>query len=98
MPTFLLRLGDADLDDAGVDPALLLAFRGYLPRALEETRGLAILAPASAGTERLLMVLARRIGAALRDENIHLRERGGNLKAGRRKLCYLPGHALLHAL
>lgn len=98
MPTALLRLGDADLDGAGVDSTLLAAFRDYLPRALAETRGLAILAPASAGTERLLMVLARQIGAALRDENIHLRERGGDLKAGRKKLCYLPGHALRLAL
>jgi hypothetical protein len=54
----------------------------------------AILAASGAGTRELLMVLARRIGAALRDENIHLRERGGDLKAGRKKLCYLPGRAL----
>jgi hypothetical protein len=98
MPTALVRLGDADLDDAGVDQALLKAFRSFLPRVLEQGRGLAILAPASLGTERLLTVLARRIGAALRDENIRLRERGGDVKAGRKKLCYLPGRALPIAL
>ncbi len=98
MPTALIHLEDAQLDGVGVDAGLLTAFRAYLPHALGETRGLAILAPATAGTERLLMILARRIGAALRDENIHLRERGGDVKAGRKKLCYLPGHALPTAL
>jgi hypothetical protein len=44
------------------------------------------------------MVLARRLGAALRDENIRLRERGGDLKRGRKKLCYLPGSLLSEAL
>jgi hypothetical protein len=83
---------------AGVDAHLLAAFRAYLPGALDDTRGLAILAPPAAGTGRLLMVLARQIGAALRDENIHLRERGGDLKGGRKKLCYLPGSALPLAL
>ena len=44
------------------------------------------------------MVLARRIGAALRDANIRLRDDGGDLKSGRRKLCYLPGDVLGAAL
>jgi hypothetical protein len=44
------------------------------------------------------MVLARRIGAALRDANIDLRDRGENLKLDRQKLCYLPGSALASAL
>lgn len=98
MPTDLLRLEDADLDAAGLDPSLLAGFRAYLPRALDERRGLAILAPADSGAHLLLMVLARRIGAALRDANIRLRESGGDLKAGRQKLCYLPGAALGRAL
>jgi hypothetical protein len=98
MPTELLHLEDADLDDAGIEPGLLAAFRAYLPRALEDRRGAAILAPAEAGGRQLLMVVARRIGAALRDENIHLREAGGDLKARRKKLCYLPAHALMAAL
>ena len=48
--------------------------------------------------DHLLMVLARRIGVALRDANIRLRDSGGDLKAGRQKLCYLPGSALGAAL
>ena len=98
MPTDLLHLEDADLPAVGVDPRLLAAFRAYLPSALADTRGVAILGPAAAGTREVLMVLARRIGAALRDENIGLRERGGDLKRGRKKLCYLPGSALPTAL
>jgi hypothetical protein len=98
LPTDLLHLEDADLDAAGVDPRLLATFRAYLPRALDERRGLAILAPASGGAHQPLVVLARRIGAALRDANIRLRDRGGDLKAGRQKLCYLPGSVLGSAL
>ena len=97
MPTDLLHLDDAGLTPAAVDPGLLTAFRAYLPHVLEDTRGVAILAPSAAGT-RLLMVLARRIGAALRDANIHLRDRGGDLKRDRKKLCYLPGRVLSTAL
>ena len=98
MPTDLLHLADADLDAASLDPSLLAGFREYLPRALDERRGLAILAPADTGAHLLLMVLARRIGAALRDANIRLRDGGGDLKAGRQKLCYLPGDAFGSAL
>lgn len=98
MPTDLLHLEDADLDRAGVEPSLLAAFRAYLPAALGERRGLAILASPEAGAHCLLMVLARRIGAALRDANIRLRDTGGDLKSGRRKLCYLPGDVLGAAL
>ena len=94
MPTGLLHLEDADLDAAGIAPDLLAAFRAYLPRAVDERRGLAILTPPGARAERLLMVLARRIGAALRDANIRLRDDGGDLKAGRKKLCYIPGRVL----
>lgn len=103
MPVELIHLEDADLDGRGVEPGLLAAFRAYLPsvlnerRELAERRGLTILAPASSG-RLLLMVLARRIGAALRDANIDLREGGGDLKAGRQKLCYLPGGLLAEAL
>jgi hypothetical protein len=98
MPRELLHLEDADLDGAGIEPGLLAAFRVYLPRAVEDRRGLAILTPVGDGGDRLLMVLARRIGAALRDANIRLRDDGGDLKVGRQKLCYLPGGALRSAL
>ena len=98
MPVDLLHLEEADLDVADVGTRLLATFRARLPGALDERRGLAILAPASVEAQRLLMVLARRIGAALRDANIDLRESGGDLKAGRQKLCYLPGGALGVAL
>lgn len=98
MPTDLLHIEDAGLPSAGVDPRLLAAFRSYLPSVLEDARGVAILGSSDAGTREVLMVLARRIGAALRDENIRLRERGGDLKTGRKKLCYLPGRLLTSAL
>jgi hypothetical protein len=97
MPRDLLHLEDADLDRADLDPGLLAAFRAYLPRVLDERRGLAILAPSAAGT-CLLMVLARRIGVAMRDANIHLRDSGGDIKVGKQQLCYLPGHLLDDAL
>lgn len=98
MPPDLIHIEDADLDDVGLDPNLLADFRAYLPHALEDRQGVAILAPPPVGTDAVLMVLARRIGAALRDDNIRMRERGGDVKAGRKKLCYLPGSALPAAL
>jgi hypothetical protein len=98
MPTALLRVDEAELDAVGIDPGVLVAFRAYLPCALAERRGLLILVSAADGGHHLLMVLARRIGAALRDANIHLRDRGGDLRADRQKLCYLPGPALVTAL
>ena len=98
IPTQLLHLEDADLDDGAAEPDLLAAFRAYLPHADEERRGVAILAPSGSGAERMLVVLARRIGAALRDANIRLRDGGGDLGVGRQKLCYLPGRVLGAAL
>jgi hypothetical protein len=98
MPADLLHLEDADLAATGVDPSLLAAFRAYLPSVTQDARGVAILAPPAAGTREMLMVLARRVGATLRDENIRLREQGSDLRAERRKLCYLPGDALSSAL
>ena len=95
MPADLLHVELESLPALGVDPRLLAGFEAYLARAPES---LAILGPPAAGTRALLMVLARRVGAALRDENIHLRDRGGDLKAGRKKLCYLPGEILAEAL
>jgi hypothetical protein len=53
-----------------------------------------ILLPRGAGSEKLLMLLARRVGAALRDENIQVRDSGGDIKAAKKRLCYLPGSAL----
>src|SRR4051794_4892630 len=98
MPTALLRVDEAELDAVGIDPGVLVAFRAYLPCALAERRGLLILVSAADGGHHLLMVLARRIGAALRDANIHLRDRGSDLRADRQKLCYLPGPAVVKAL
>ena len=97
MPVELIHLDADDLPSLGLDAGLLARFRRYLtgePTALES---LAILAPPEAGSRALLMVLARRVGAALRDENIRLRDRGGDLRARRKKLCYLPGAALPEA-
>ena len=98
MPTELIHLSEDDLPSLGVDAGLLAGFRRYLDRQPGALESLAILAPPEAGTRELLMVLARRIGAALRDENIRLRDRGGDLAAHRKKLCYLPGAALPEAL
>ena len=105
MPVELLHLDEHDLPERGVDERLLAGFGAYrstVPNAgttgWARAESLAILAPPEAGTRELLMVIARRVGAALRDENIHLRDRGGDLKAGRQKLCYLPGGALPEAL
>jgi len=98
MPRNLLHLEEADLPAAGVHPGLLRSLRPFLATALDERRGLAILAPPTEGTREILMVLARRIGAALRDENIRQRERGEDLKRGRKKLCYLPGSHLAEAV
>ena len=94
MPADLVHIEDADLDGCGVGPSLLAAYRAYLPPALVRAARAGDPGAATNGARHLLMLLARRIGAALRDENIRLRERGGDLKAGRQKLCYLPGHAL----
>jgi hypothetical protein len=98
MPSDLVQVEEADLEGLAVDPALLVRFRSYLPSAVGDRRGAAILGAAESGTRALLMLLARRVGAALRDENIRLRESGGDLKAGRKKLCYLPGNLLPEAL
>jgi hypothetical protein len=97
MPADLIRVEDADLDAANVEPGLLAAYRAYLPTAVDDRRGLLILAAPSEGGHHLLMLLARRIGAALRDENIRLRDSGGDVRAGKLRLCYLPGSALTAA-
>lgn len=114
MPAELLHIEEERLPALGVDDRLLAQFRSYraaLPdgpigeacpapgtSGWEAAESLAILAPPEAGSRQLLMVIARRVGAALRDENIRLRDLGGDLEAGRSKLCYLPGSALREAL
>ena len=98
MPAHLLHVDVDDLPGLGVAPALLKRFDEFRARCLEAPASLAIFGPPAAGTRELLMVLARHIGAALRDENIKLRDRGDDLQTGRKKLCYLPGSALSEAL
>lgn len=97
MPKDLIHVEAVDLDAAGIRTGLLSAFKAYLTGVLEDRRGAVILAPRGVG-HQMLMVLARTVGAALRDENIRLRERGGDLKRSRKKLCYLPGSALVAVL
>jgi hypothetical protein len=97
MPSDLVRVEEADLEPAGVDPSVLAAFLAYLPNATTERRGLLILAEPAQGGHHLLMLLARRIGAFLRDENIRLRDSGGDIQAGKLRLCYVPGSALAPA-
>lgn len=94
MPPELVRIQDADLDAGTLGERLLAAFRAYLPRATHDRRGVAILAHGESGAHRALMVLARKVGAALRDANIALRDSGGNVKAQKQRLCYLPGSSL----
>ena len=98
MPRELLHLERDDLPALGVERGLLAEFEAYLSRAADDEVGLAILGPPEAGTRELLMVLARRVGAALRNENIRLRDRGEGPTASYKRLCYLPGGALPRAL
>src|SRR5207244_13315090 len=98
MPREALHLVQDELPGLGVERRLLAAFEVDLSRAADDQVGLAILAPPDAGTRELLMVLARRVGAALRNENMRLRDRGGGRQASYKKLCYLPGGALPQAL
>lgn len=94
MPTDLIHIQDADLNARVLGERLLAAFRAYLPGVTADRRGVAILAPSEAGADRALMVLARTVGAALRDANIALRDSGGDIKAQKQRLCYVPGNAL----
>ena len=94
MPPELIRIDEADIIAAGIEPHVLAAYRTYLPGVLDDQRGVAILLPPEAGGVLLLMLLARRVGAALRDENIQLRDTGGDIKGGKKRLCYLPGDVL----
>ena len=98
MPRDLLTVEVEDLAGLGVHPALIDAVAARCAGDPLAIRSLALLGPREAGTTPALMVLARLIGAALRDANIRLRDGGGNLRAGRLKLCYLPGSALPAAL
>ena len=97
MPVELIHVDADDLAGLNIERALLSEFRPYLDHDPTELESLAILAPPEAGSRELLMVLARRVGASLRDENIRLRDRGGDLRAQRKKLCYIPGIALPEA-
>ena len=103
MPVDLLHVDEARLPELGVDRRLLVAFDAYRAEGAGQggtewanAKSLAILAPPEAGTRALLMVLARRVGAALRDENIRARDGGGPRRGGKR-LCYLPGRVLPEA-
>jgi hypothetical protein len=98
MPRELLHVEPDDLPALGVDTRLRAGFEAYLPRAVGDPVGLAILAPTEAGTTALLMLLARRVGAALRDANIRRRDHGEDRQAPYQRLCYLPGSALAQAL
>jgi hypothetical protein len=98
MPANLLHITEADLDAGGFDAGLVAAVRAYVPHALADRRGAAILAPAGGGGRQVLMLLARRVGAALRDENIEARDSGGDMAAQKKRLCYLPGQLLGGAL
>ena len=98
MPSDLLHIEEDSLPTLGVNGELLAQFEGYRSATRDRRESLAILAPRQMGTRELLMVLARQVGAALRNQNIRLRDTGGDLKASRQKLCYLPGGALGDAL
>lgn len=86
MPVEWLHVDEEDLPRLGVDAGLLAGFRRYLDGERGGLESVAILAPPEVGTCELLMVLARRVGAALRDANIRLRDRSGDLAARRHTL------------
>ena len=103
MPVDLLHVDEADLPELGVDRRLLAALDAYRADLAGQgdtgwtsAESLAILGRREAGTRELLMVLARRVGAALRDENIRARDGSGPRRGGKR-LCYLPGRVLPEA-
>lgn len=98
MPTNLLHIEEADLSVAGYDAGLLAGVRSYLPELAADRRGAAILTPAGRGGRQVLMLIARRVGAALRDENIAVRDGGGDMTVRKKRLCYLPGQLLGGAL
>lgn len=97
MPRELLHVESDDLAALGVNGQLIAGLEAYLPRATDDEVGVAILAPADAGTRALLMVLARHVGIALRNDNIRLRDEGGEVEATFGRLCYLPGSAVAEA-
>ncbi|MCC7370788.1 MAG: hypothetical protein IT306_20370 [Chloroflexi bacterium] len=94
MPPELVRIDEVDIVAGGYAPSLLAAYQAYLPMVLEDRQGVAILASAEAGGLPMLMLLARRVGAALRDENIQVRDAGGDMRGGKKRLCYVPGTVL----
>lgn len=97
MPRELLSAEADDLPGLGVHPALVAAVAERCA-AMNVIEGVALLGPPEWGATPALMVLARKVGAALRDDNIRLREAGGDLARGRKKLCYLPGSTVREAL
>lgn len=98
MPAELVHVELSDLTGRGVNPELLSALEAYAPRAAADTRGLALLRPREGGTAAALMVVARQVGAALRDENIRRRDSGDDMRVTKKQLCYLPGSAFSEAL
>lgn len=98
MPRDLLSVESDDLPALGVHPDIVAAILARCAGDPLTMPSLALLGPAQSGTTAALMVLARTVGVALRDENIRLRDTGGDLQARRRKLCYLPGAVLSAAL
>jgi hypothetical protein len=98
MPRHLLAVEPEDLPGLGVAPGLAAAVAALAGGDPDAIPSLAILGPREAGTTPALMLLARRVGARLRDDNIRLRDSGGDLAAGRKALCYLPGADLAAAL
>jgi len=97
MPRDLLAVEAADLPSLGVPAQLAHAAAELAARDGLTLPSAAILGSRDAGTTAVLMVLARKVGAALRDYNIRLRD-GGDVSATRLRLCYLPGAALPEAL
>lgn len=94
MPPDLVRIDEVDIVAAGHEPSLLAAYRAYLPTVLADRQGVAILASTETGSLPMLMLLARRVGAALRDENIRVRDGGGAITDPKKRLCYVPGSVL----
>lgn len=97
MPRELLTVEAADLPSLGVPDDLTCAAAELASRDGLTLPSAVVLGPREAGTTAVLMLVARKVGAAFRDRNIRLRD-GGDTTTRRLRLCYLPGAILPEAL
>ena len=90
MPAELVRLDDAQLAELNVDPGLLATFRTYLPRASDDPRGVAILAPPFELHPRAVDGSARRSRRGVERRKHCSAQSGGDLRTGRKSSATCP--------